>query len=223
MAIGLVGKKCGMSRIFHEDGTSQAVSVLQVLPNRITQVKSAETDGYMAVQVTMGAAKKTRVTKPLLGHYAKANSEPGLGLWEFRFEQEELAPEQIKVGHEFKVDHFQVGQMVDVEGFSRGKGFAGVIKRHHFSSQDATHGNSLSHRAPGSIGQRQSPGKVFKGKRMGGHLGNSQVTSPNLHVVKIDMDNNLLLVSGAVPGAPNGFVVILPAAKAKNKTKGGAK
>lgn len=217
MVMGLVGKKCGMSRIFNEDGSSQAVSVLQVLPNRVTQVKSEETDGYTAVQVTMGTAKKTRVTKPLLGHYAKANSEPGLGLWEFRYEEKELTPEQAKVGHEFTVSHFQVGQMIDVEGLSRGKGFAGVIKRYHFSSQDATHGNSLSHRAPGSIGQRQSPGKVFKGKRMGGHLGNAQITAPNLRVVKVDVENNLLLVSGAVPGAPNGFVVILPAAKSKNK------
>lgn len=209
MALGLVGIKCGMTRVFTEDGVSIPVTVLQVAPNRVTQVKSIDTDGYQAVQITFGTKKRSRVNKPTAGHYAKAGVEPGMGLWEFRLDN----LDGVTVGTEFKVDLFNVGQYVDVTGTSKGKGFAGTIKRHNFAGQDATHGNSLSHRAPGSIGQRQSPGKVFRGKKMSGHMGNKRCTVQTQQVVKIDMERNLLLIRGGIPGAPGCEVIVRPAAK----------
>ena len=218
MAIGLVGKKCGMTRVFTEDGAAVPVTVVEVQPNRITQVKTLENDGYRAIQVTVGKKLASRVTKPTAGHFAKAGIEAGLGLWEFCLpegEQPELA-----VGSELKADLFQLGQMVDVSGISKGKGFAGTVKRHNFSMQDATHGNSLSHRVPGSIGQRQTPGRVFKGKKMSGHMGAEKVTVQNQKIMQVDANRGLLLVSGAIPGAPGGMVMILPAIKVKNKKKG---
>jgi large subunit ribosomal protein L3 len=215
MTISLVGKKCGMTRVFTEDGTSIPVTVVEVLPNRITQIKTVENDGYIAVQVTAGTRKRSRVTKPAAGHFAKAGVEPGRGLWETCSE----VPKDAAIGSELKVDLFQVGQWVDVTGTSKGKGFAGTIKRHHFAGQDATHGNSLSHRVPGSIGQRQSPGKVFKGKKMSGHLGDKRRTIQNQQIVKIDVERNLILVRGVIPGAPGGHVVIKPAVK---KIQGGS-
>ena len=212
MSIGLVGRKCGMTRIFTDDGESIPVTVIEALPNRVTALKTADRDGYRAVQVTVGKARPTRLTKPLGGHFAAASVEAGEGLWEFRLADQE--GQELAAGAELKVaDVFQPGQYVDVSGTSKGKGYAGTIKRHNFSSQDATHGNSVSHRAPGSIGQRQTPGRVFPGKRMAGHLGAARVTSINLQVVRVDADRNLLLVKGAVPGAPNGRVVVRPAAR----------
>ena len=222
MTIGLVGRKCGMTRVFTEDGLSIPVTVIEVLPNRVTQVKTVETDGYHALQVTTGARKRSRVNKPQAGHFAKAGTEPGRGLWEFRVDSADQI-DGIAVGAEIKADHFAVGQMVDVIGTTKGKGFAGTIKRHHFAGQDATHGNSLSHRAPGSIGQRQSPGKVFKGKKMSGHMGNVQRTIQLQKIVRLDMDRNLVLVRGAVPGAPGSNVIIRPAVKAKAAVVEGAK
>jgi len=213
MTIGLVGRKCGMTRVFTEDGASIPVTVIEVLPNRVTQVKTIENDGYQAIQVTMGTRKRSRVTKPMAGHYAKAGVEPGCGLWEFRIE--EAKADKFTVGLELKVDLFSVGQLVDVTGTTKGKGFAGTIKRHHFAGQDATHGNSLSHRVPGSIGQRQSPGKVFKGKKMSGHLGDKQRTVQLQKIVRLDTDRNLMLIRGAVPGAPGSNVIIRPAVKAE--------
>ncbi len=213
MAIGLVGRKCGMTRVFTDAGESVPVTVIEALPNRITQVKTAETDGYRAVQVTAGSRKPSRVRKPQQGHFAKAGVEPGRGLWEFRLEGEEGG--DLETGSEITVAIFSDGQAVDVSGTSIGKGFAGTIKRHHFRSQDATHGNSLSHRAPGSIGQNQTPGRVFKGKKMAGQLGNARRTAVNLQVVKVDADRNLLLVRGAVPGAKGGDVVVRPSVKAR--------
>ncbi len=210
--VGLIGYKRGMTRVFTEEGVSIPVTVVEVLPNRVTQLKTQKTDGYAAIQVTTGTKKKTALTKPMLGHYAKAGIEPGLGLWEFR-----IGPEASwVVGSELKADLFKEGQKVDVAGLTKGKGFQGVIKRHHFSSQDATHGNSLSHRAPGSIGQRQSPGRVFKNKRMAGQMGNKNRTIQNLEVVRVDVARNLLLIKGAIPGAPSGVVMILPAVKDSN-------
>jgi len=201
-----------MTRIFTESGESVPVTVIEALPNRVTQLKTPGRDGYRAVQVTVGRARPSRLTKPEAGHFAAAKVEPGEGLWEFRLadgEGEDLAP-----GAEIKVDLFAPGQLVDVTGTSKGKGFAGTIKRHNFNSQDASHGNSISHRAPGSIGQNQSPGRVFKGKRMSGHLGNVRTTVSNLEVVRVDAERNLLLVKGAVPGAASGRVLIRPAVKA---------
>ncbi|OGT19819.1 MAG: 50S ribosomal protein L3 [Gammaproteobacteria bacterium RBG_16_57_12] len=212
MAIGLIGRKCGMTRIFTENGDSVPVTVIEVEPNRVTQVKTTEVDGYRALQVTVGGRKPSRVTKSLAGHYAKAGVTPGRGLWEIRLENGE--GEGVDVGTELKVDLFQAGQNVDVVGTTIGKGFAGVIKRHNFSMQDATHGNSLSHRAPGSIGQNQSPGRVFKGKRMAGHMGNVRRTAMNLEVVRVDAERNLLLVKGAVPGAKGGDVIVQSTVKA---------
>jgi len=215
MALGVIGKKIGMSRVFNADGVAVPVTVLEVTPNRVTQVKNAESDGYRSVQVTIGSRRATRVTKPMAGHFAKANVVAGRGLWEFRLadgEGADLAP-----GAEIKADIFAAGQKVDVQGTTIGKGFAGVIKRHHFRGGRATHGNSLSHRAPGSIGQRQTPGRVFPGKRMAGHLGNKTRTQQNLEVVRVDADKNLLLVMGAVPGPKGADVVIRPAVKAKKK------
>ncbi len=215
MSISLVGQKCGMTRVFTEDGASIPVTVIQVLPNKVTQLKTLENDGYMAVQVTTGTRKRSRVNKPEAGHFAKANVEPGKGLWEFRTD----TLDGMSVGTELTVDKFAVGQMVDVTGTSIGKGYTGVIKRWHFAAQDATHGNSLSHRAPGSIGQRQSPGKVFKGKKMAGHMGNVRRTIQSQKIVRIDAERNLILVSGSVPGAPGGDVIIRPAVKTKQKSK----
>ena len=213
MAIGLVGRKCGMTRIFNEDGDSIPVTVIEVEPNRITQVKTADNDGYAAVQVTTGTRRAVRVTKPMAGHFAKAGVAAGRGVWEFRLDGGEGS--DLQTGGEIKVDIFAPGQKVDVTGVSIGKGFAGTIKRHHFGMGDATHGNSLSHRAPGSIGQRQTPGRVFKGKRMSGHMGNVQRTAQNLEVVRVDAERNLLLVKGAVPGHAGRDVIVRPAIKAR--------
>ncbi len=214
MAIGIVGRKRGMTRVFQEDGTSVPVTVIEIEPNRITQVKSADGDGYRAVQVTTGTRRATRVTKPMAGHFAKAGVEAGRGVWEFRLGEGE--GDELAAGGEIKVDMFQDGQLVDVVGTSIGKGFAGVVKRYNFRMQDATHGNSLSHRAPGSIGQNQTPGRVFKGKKMSGHMGNVRTTAQNLRVVRVDAERNLLLVRGAVPGAKNGDVIVRAAVKARS-------
>lgn len=208
MSIGLIGRKCGMTRIFTADGASVPVSVIEIQPNRVVQIKDADNDGYRAVQVTMGEKSPSHLSKALIGHYAKAQVEAGLGLWEFRLNDSEGA--DLSVGGAIKVDIFKPGDMLAVQGVTKGKGFAGVIKRHHFKSQDASHGNSLSHRAPGSIGQRQTPGRVFKGKKMAGHLGDVKRTIKNLEVVKIDVERNLLLVKGGIPGAPGGYVVVNP-------------
>ncbi len=212
MTIGLVGKKKGMTRVFQEDGTSVPVTVVEVSPNRVTQIRSTESDGYTAIQVTSGDRRASLVSRPLAGHYAKAGVEAGEGLWEFRLSAEELS--SLEVGSQITVERFEPGQRVDVTGTSKGKGFAGVVKRHNFRTQDATHGNSLSHRAPGSIGQCQTPGRVFKGKKMAGHMGSERVTTQNLVVVRVDVDRNLLLIRGAVPGAPGGHVLVRPASKA---------
>jgi len=210
MKIGIVGRKCGMSRVFTDEGASVPVTVIEVEPNRVTQLKSEEIDGYTSVQVTTGSRRVSRVTKAQAGHYAKAGSEAGRGLWEFRLEAEQEAPE---VGGQLTVEQFEAGQSVDVSGVSKGKGFAGVIKRWNFQMQDATHGNSLAHRAPGSIGQNQTPGRVFKGKKMAGHMGSRNVTTQNLEVVRVDAERNILLVKGAVPGATGGTVIVRPAVK----------
>ncbi len=213
MTIGVVGRKVGMTRIFTDEGASLPVTVIEVEPNRVTQVKTPETDGYRAIQVTTGSRKASRVNKPQAGHFAKAGVEAGRGLWEFRLNEGE--GEDYSVTSEIKVDIFEAGQKVDVSGTSIGKGFAGGVKRHNFRMQDATHGNSLSHRAPGSIGQCQTPGRVFKGKRMAGHMGNVKRTMQNLEVVRVDAERNLLLVKGAVPGAKGGNVIVRPAVKAR--------
>jgi len=214
MTIGLVGRKRGMTRVFTDAGASVPVTVVEVEPNRVTQVKSAEGDGYRAVQVTTGTRRASRVTKPMAGHFAKAGVEAGRGLWEFRLTDGE--GDGIEVGSELKVDLFEAGQKVDVTGTTIGKGFAGVIKRHNFSSQDATHGNSLSHRAPGSIGQNQTPGRVFKGKKMAGQMGNVRRTAQSLEVVRVDSERNLLLIKGAVPGSIGSDVLVRPAVKARS-------
>ncbi len=211
MPIGVIGTKSGMTRVFTEDGESVPVTVIVATPNRVTQVKTEATDGYHAVQVTAGEVKSNRVNRPLAGHYAKAGTEAGRGLWEFRLA--EAPAEDIKPGTELGVGQFEKGQVVDVAGVSKGKSFAGVVKRWNFRTQDNTHGNSLSHRAPGSIGQCQTPGRVFKGKKMAGHLGNSRVTTQNLTIVDIIPEKNLILVKGAVPGAPGGDVCLKPASK----------
>jgi large subunit ribosomal protein L3 len=213
MTIGIVGRKAGMTRIFNDDGVSVPVTVISVDPNRVTQVKSVENDGYRALQVTTGERKASRVTKAMAGHYAKAGTEAGRGLWEFRLGDDEGA--EIEVGGEIKVDIFEAGQNVDVIGTTIGKGFAGVIKRYNFQMQDATHGNSVSHRAPGSIGQCQTPGRVFKGKKMSGHMGNARRTAQNLEVVRVDAERSLLMVKGAVPGSKGSDVIIHPAMKAR--------
>ena len=213
MAIGLIGKKVGMSRVFNADGAAVPVTVLEVDPNRITQIKNEANDGYRAVQVTLGTRRLSRVTKPMAGHFAKAGVAAGRGLWEFRLEDGE--GESLQAGGEIKVDIFSAGQKVDVQGTTIGKGFAGVIKRHHFRGGRASHGNSLSHRAPGSIGQRQTPGRVFPGKKMAGHLGNTTRTQMGLEVVRVDAERNLLLVKGAIPGPKGADVVIRPAVKSK--------
>jgi large subunit ribosomal protein L3 len=215
MTMGLVGRKCGMTRVFTEEGDSIPVTVIEAQPNRITQVKSMEIDGYRAVQVVAGARKASHVSKPEAGHFASAKVEAGDSLAEFRLDDADDG--EFAQGNEIKVDLFQVGQKVDVIGTTIGKGFAGTVKRHHFSMQDATHGNSLSHRAPGSIGQNQSPGRVFKGKKMSGHMGNVRRTVQNLEVVRVDAERNLLLVKGAVPGHRGGRVIVRPAVKARNE------
>lgn len=212
MTIGIVGRKSGMTRIFSEDGRSIPVTVVEAEPNRITQIKSVDVDGYNAIQVAVGSRKASRVNKSTSGHYAKAESEAGRGMWEFRLDD----ASSLSVGGQLAVDAFEVGQVVDVTGSSKGKGFAGVIKKYNFSMQDATHGNSLSHRAPGSIGQCQTPGRVFKGKKMCGHMGSVRVTTQNLEVVMVDVERGLLLIKGAVPGAPGSDVIIRPAVKARN-------
>ncbi len=212
MSIGLVGRKSGMTRVFTEEGVSVPVTVVEVQPNRITQIKTPETDGYSAIQVTTGSRRASRVTKAAAGHFAKANTEAGDGLWEFRIEG---STDDLAMGGEIKVDLFAAGQKVDVTGTSKGKGFQGGIKRHNFHMQDATHGNSVSHRAPGSIGQCQTPGRVWKGKKMAGQMGNVQKTTQSLEVVRVDLEHNLLLIKGAVPGATGSNVVVRPAVKVK--------
>jgi large subunit ribosomal protein L3 len=211
MAIGLIGRKCGMTRIFTDAGAGIPVTVIQAEPNRVTQVKTKDTDGYSAVQVTSGSKRASLLNKPQKGHFAKANAGTGRGLWELRVNDSEIS--SFAVGAEIKVDAFAVGDKVDVTGVTKGKGFAGTIKRHNFKMGDATHGNSLSHRAPGSLGQRQTPGRVFPGKKMAGHMGDVQQTTQNLKVVRIDAERHLIMVSGAVPGATGGDVVVKPAAK----------
>lgn len=213
MTIGLVGRKRGMTRIFTEDGASVPVTVIEALPNRVTQVKALDTDGYRAIQVTTGSVKASRVAKPLAGHFANANVEAGDQIREFRLSDSE--GDDLATGSELKVDRFEAGQKVDVIGTTIGKGFAGTVKRHNFSMQDATHGNSVSHRAPGSIGQNQTPGRVFKGKKMSGHMGNVRRTAQNLEVVRVDEERNLLLIKGAVPGYSGASVVVQPAVKAR--------
>jgi len=200
-----------MTRIFTEQGDSIPVTVVEVSPNRITQVKTVETDGYRALQVTLGEKRTSLLNKPQVGHFSKAKVEAGEGLWELRLNDDEGA--DLETGAELTVEQFEAGQMVDVTGTSKGKGFAGVVKRYNFAMQDATHGNSLSHRAPGSIGQCQTPGRVFKGKKMAGHMGDERVTTQNLEVVSIDTERNLLLIKGAVPGAAGGQVTVRPAVK----------
>ena len=212
MAIGIVGKKSGMTRVFTEDGVSIPVTVIEAQPNRITQIKSDDTDGYAAVQVTTGTRRASRVTKPLAGHYAKAGVEAGRGLWEFRLADGE--GEEIKAGETLPITMFEVGQKIDVTGQSKGKGFQGGIKRWNFQMQDATHGNSLSHRSNGSIGQCQTPGRVIKGKKMSGHMGAEQVTIQSLEVVRVDEERNLLLIKGSVPGATGMDVIVKPSVKA---------
>lgn len=211
MTIGIVGRKTGMTRVFTADGASIPVTVVEATPNRVTQVKTADIDGYSAVQITVGERKASRVSKPEAGHFAKAGVAAGRGLWELRLADGVDSP---AVGEEITVSSFEAGQKVDVTGQSRGKGFQGVIKRWNFRMQDATHGNSRSHRAPGSIGQNQSPGRVFKGKKMAGHMGDERVTVQTLEVVRVDVERNLLLIKGAIPGAPGADVIVRPAEKA---------
>jgi large subunit ribosomal protein L3 len=209
---GLVGRKAGMTRIFTDAGETVPVTVIEATPNRVTQVRTVETDGYRAVQVAFGDRKASRLNKPLTGHYAKVKVAPGEGLVEFRLNGEEL--KDVAPGAELKVDQFEVGQIVDVTGTTIGKGFAGTMKRHNFGGLPASHGVSVSHRSPGSIGQRQTPGRVFKGKRMAGHMGQVRRTVENLKVVRIDAERNLLLIRGAVPGAPGSQVIVRPSVKA---------
>lgn len=211
-SLGIVGRKAGMTRVFTDDGQSIPVTLIEATPNRITQVKTPETDGYSAVQVAVGARRASLLTKPEAGHLAKAKVEAGRGLWELRVEADKLG--DFQVGGEIKADIFSVGQIVDVQGVTKGKGFQGTIKRHNFTMGDATHGNSLSHRAPGSIGQRQTPGRVFPGKKMAGHMGAETQTTQGLEVVRVDAERGLIAVRGAVPGAPGGDVVVRPTSKA---------
>ena len=211
MSIGLVGKKQGMTRLFTPEGDSFAVSVVSVDPNTITQIKSEEVDGYNSIQVTTGQKKEKHISKPLSGHYKKGSINPGYGLWEFKVNNEDI--ENLEVGSQLNIDMFEEGQKVDVQGKSKGKGFAGTVKRWNFKMQDATHGNSISHRAPGSIGQCQTPGKVWKGKKMSGHMGDEKKTIQNLKIASIDTENNLLLIKGAIPGPTGSNVVLKPAIK----------
>jgi large subunit ribosomal protein L3 len=214
MTMGLVGRKCGMTRVFTEEGISVPVTVIEAQPNRISQVKTVETDGYRALQVTAGKRKSSKVSKAQTGHFAKAKVEAGDLNMEFRLDDSDVG--EFEAGSELNVETFEVGQKVDVIGTTIGKGFAGSIKRHNFSMQDATHGNSLSHRAPGSIGQNQTPGRVFKGKKMAGHMGNVRRTAQNLVVVRVDAERNLLLIKGAVPGHAGASVFVRPAVKSRN-------
>ncbi|OOZ39786.1 50S ribosomal protein L3 [Solemya pervernicosa gill symbiont] len=214
MAIGIVGRKAGMTRVFTEEGVSIPVTVIEVEPNRISQIKTVESDGYRAIQLTAGSRRASRVTKAMAGHFAKAGVEAGRGVWEFTLADGE--GDDLETGGELKVGRFEAGQMVDVTGTSIGKGFAGGVKRHNFKMQDATHGNSISHRAPGSIGQNQTPGRVFKGKKMAGHMGSVRTTTQNLEVVRVDEERNLILVKGAVPGSKGGDVIVLPAVKTRS-------
>ena len=211
MGIGIVGKKIGMTRIFLAEGDSVPITVLEISPNRITQVKTTSENGYSSVQVTTGEGNQKKLAKPEIGHFAKAKVGVGRGLWEFRVTDEEL--EQYEVGGEYSLESFEEGQKIDVRGISKGKGFAGTIKRWNFRGQDNTHGNSISHRAPGSIGQCQTPGRVFKGKKMSGHMGSVNVTVQNLEIVQLNPDKNLMLVKGSVPGAVGGNVLVKPAVK----------
>jgi large subunit ribosomal protein L3 len=213
MTIGIVGKKIGMTRIFTDEGKSLPVTVIEAQPNRVTQIKTIDRDGYSAVQVTKGKTKNTRVNKPSAGLYSKVSVEAGEGLWEFRLKEHQTD----EIGEAITVAEFSEGQKVDVRGISKGKGFAGVVKRYNFKTQDMSHGNSVSHRAPGSIGQCQTPGRVFKGKKMAGHMGSARVTTQGLEIVKIDAENNLILVRGAVPGASGGSVVLLPSVKERKR------
>jgi len=215
MAIGVIGRKAGMTRIFTEDGQTVPVTVIEVTPNRVSQIRTAEVDGYRAVQVAFGSRRPSRVTKPMVGHYAKAGVEAGECLREFRLGEGEGL--DLTVGEEISVSIFQAGQKVDVRGVTKGRGFAGGVRRHNFRTQDATHGNSVSHRAPGSIGQNQSPGRVWKGKRMAGHMGAANRCQQSLEVVRVDADRNLLLVRGGVPGPTGGRLVVLPSVKHLNK------
>ncbi len=214
MTIGVIGRKAGMTRVFAEDGTTIPVTVIEVLPNRISQLRTAEQDGYRAVQVTSGARRASRVTKPMAGHFAKAGVEAGSHVREFRLNDGQGG--ELVVGGEIGVAVFEAGQNVDVRGVTKGRGFAGVVRRHHFSTQDTTHGNSLSHRAPGSIGQNQTPGRVWKGKKMAGHLGSVQRCQQNLEVVRVDQARNLLLVRGGVPGPAGGRLIVTPSVKQKS-------
>lgn len=218
MAIGLIGKKCGMTRIFSVAGATIPVTVVEVLPNYIVQLKTKAQDDYCAVQVTTGTKKPLKVNKALAGHFAKASVLVGAGLWEFRVTED--AAKDLMIGSEITVDLFKAGQLVDVRGMTKGKGFAGVIKRHHFSGGPASHGNSLAHRVPGSIGQRQTPGRVFKGKKMAGHLGDVKRSIQNQEVVQVDNVRNLIMIKGGVPGAPGGYVVITSAVKANEVSDG---
>ena len=210
-SLGLVGRKAGMTRVFTEDGKSIPVTLIEATPNRITQLKTPETDGYSAVQVVVGTRRASLINKPAAGHLAKAKVEGGRGLWELRVEADKLG--DFTVGGEIKADIFEVGQKVDVQGVTKGKGFQGTIKRWNFSMGDATHGNSLSHRAPGSLGQRQTPGRVFPGKKMSGHMGAVNQSTQNLEVVKVDVERGLIAIRGAVPGAPGGDVIVRPSSK----------
>ncbi len=212
MSLGLVGKKIGMTRVFTEDGASVPVTVIEALPNHVSQLKTMESDGYSAVQVTTGTKKASRLNKAAKGHFDKAGVAPGRGTWEFRLDGSE---DEMRAGSELKVNLFAEGQKVDVSGVTHGKGFAGVIKRHNFAGKDATHGNSINHRTPGSIGMCQTPGRVFKGKKMAGHMGNVNMTVQNLEVVTVDSERNLLLIKGAVPGSKGGDVVVKPAMKVR--------
>ena len=215
MAIGIIGRKAGMTRIFTDAGASIPVTVIEVEPNRVTQVKTQEGDGYTAVQVTAGTRRASRVTKPMAGHFAKAGVEAGRTVMEFRLENGE--GQDLAVGAEYGVGLFEAGQMVDVRGHTKGRGFSGGIRRHNFRHQRMSHGNSLSHRAGGSIGQNQSPGRVFKGKKMAGHLGDAQRAQQNLEILRVDAERNLLLVRGSVPGATGGDLIVVPSVKRKNK------
>ena len=213
MTVGIVGRKSGMTRVFTEDGVSVPVTVVEVVPNRVTQIKEQDTDGYRAIQVTTGNRKASKVSKPEAGHFAAAGVEAGSGLWEFRLDGSD---EAFEVGAELTGARLEQGQKVEVAGQSKGKGFQGAVKRWNFRTQDATHGNSLSHRAPGSLGQCQTPGRVFKGKKMAGHMGAERVTTQGLEVVRVDVDRNLLLIRGAVPGAPGGDVIVRPTTKSRS-------
>tara|TARA_B100001250_G_scaffold380682_1_gene372329 strand:- start:350 stop:985 length:636 start_codon:yes stop_codon:yes gene_type:complete len=211
MTIGLIGKKQGMTRMFTPEGDAFAVSVVSVIPNTITQIKSEEVDGYSSVQVTTGEKKEKHVNKPISGHFKKKGLNLGEGLWEFKVSPKEL--EELEVGSQLFLEQFEEGQKIDVQGKSKGKGFAGTVKRWNFKMQDATHGNSISHRAPGSIGQCQTPGKVWKGKKMSGHMGDERKTVQNLKIASIDLINNLLLIKGPIPGPTGSNVILKPAVK----------